>query len=142
MYYCLFFFKQKTAYEMRIGDWSSDVCASDLEYGIDPTGIGTQLGLIVLGTPAEAAVPDVPVIEPAAAATVAKHDANYRTDSMSLTLAPGKGADIKAHMNQGDTFVFHWTADAAVAVDMHGERADAAKDEYTSYWNVIGRAHV
>src|SRR3546814_9848363 len=28
---CVFFFKQKTAYEMRISDWSSDVCSSDLE---------------------------------------------------------------------------------------------------------------
>src|SRR3546814_4869061 len=29
-----FFFKQKTAYEMRISDWSSDVCSSDLlEFG-------------------------------------------------------------------------------------------------------------
>src|SRR3546814_6328020 len=28
-----FFFKQKTAYEMRISDWSSDVCSSDLERG-------------------------------------------------------------------------------------------------------------
>src|SRR3546814_5549826 len=27
-----FCFKQKTAYEMRISDWSSDVCSSDLEY--------------------------------------------------------------------------------------------------------------
>src|SRR3546814_13914799 len=27
---CVFFFKQKTAYEMRIRDWSSDVCSSDL----------------------------------------------------------------------------------------------------------------
>src|SRR3546814_8199665 len=27
---CCFFFKQKTAYEMRISDWSSDVCSSDL----------------------------------------------------------------------------------------------------------------
>ena len=26
----VFFFKQKTAYEMRMGDWSSDVCSSDL----------------------------------------------------------------------------------------------------------------
>src|SRR3546814_3917511 len=26
----IFFFKQKTAYEMRISDWSSDVCSSDL----------------------------------------------------------------------------------------------------------------
>src|SRR3546814_1646937 len=33
MYSCctlFFFFKQKTAYEMRISDWSSDVCSSDL----------------------------------------------------------------------------------------------------------------
>src|SRR3546814_5633947 len=29
-----FFFKQKTAYEMRISDWSSDVCASDLSSGL------------------------------------------------------------------------------------------------------------
>src|SRR3546814_7362475 len=28
-----FFFKQKTAYEMRISDWSSDVCSSDLPGG-------------------------------------------------------------------------------------------------------------
>src|SRR3546814_4344615 len=28
--YSLFFFKQKTAYELRISDWSSDVCSSDL----------------------------------------------------------------------------------------------------------------
>src|SRR3546814_5025828 len=28
-----FFFKQKTAYEMRISDWSSDVCSSDLGLG-------------------------------------------------------------------------------------------------------------
>src|SRR3546814_4538364 len=30
MCFCFFFFKQKTAYEMRISDWSSDVCSSDL----------------------------------------------------------------------------------------------------------------
>src|SRR3546814_1311196 len=30
VYVWFFFFKQKTAYEMRISDWSSDVCSSDL----------------------------------------------------------------------------------------------------------------
>src|SRR3546814_2654438 len=35
-----FFFKQKTAYEMRISDWSSDVCSSDLAY---PLGTAKQL---------------------------------------------------------------------------------------------------
>src|SRR3546814_2400199 len=32
----IFFFKQKTAYEMRISDWSSDVCSSDLLGVSDP----------------------------------------------------------------------------------------------------------
>src|SRR3546814_3129389 len=31
MYVQIFFFKQKTAYELRISDWSSDVCSSDLD---------------------------------------------------------------------------------------------------------------
>src|SRR3546814_16180920 len=31
----VFFFKQKTAYEMRISDWSSDVCSSDLDVSFD-----------------------------------------------------------------------------------------------------------
>src|SRR3546814_3651502 len=30
---CVFFFKQKTAYELRISNWSSDVCSSDLAKG-------------------------------------------------------------------------------------------------------------
>src|SRR3546814_6287351 len=34
----VFFFKQKTAYEMRISDWSSDVCSSDLAG--DPAFVG------------------------------------------------------------------------------------------------------
>src|SRR3546814_7121450 len=33
IYFFVFFFKQKTAYEMRISDWSSDVCSSDLSKG-------------------------------------------------------------------------------------------------------------
>src|SRR3546814_9024800 len=37
---CFFFFKQKTAYEMRISDWSSDVCSSDLTFWF----IGFELG--------------------------------------------------------------------------------------------------
>src|SRR3546814_6716728 len=35
-FFFMFFFKQKTAYEMRISDWSSDVCSSDLAtFGIE-----------------------------------------------------------------------------------------------------------
>src|SRR3546814_2455818 len=41
---CLFvFFKQKTAYEMRISDWSSDVCSSDL---VEARGEALMFGLL------------------------------------------------------------------------------------------------
>src|SRR3546814_1538836 len=38
-FFFFFFFKQKTAYEMRISDWSSDVCSSDLD-GLRVTELG------------------------------------------------------------------------------------------------------
>src|SRR3546814_2711869 len=39
----MFFFKQKTAYEMRIRDWSSDVCSSDLLQTGDPLQLSCYL---------------------------------------------------------------------------------------------------
>src|SRR3546814_16193331 len=46
-FFCLvfFFFKQKTAYEMRISDWSSDVCSSDLIL----VGVGAGIRVARLG---------------------------------------------------------------------------------------------
>src|SRR3546814_8833040 len=43
-----FFFKQKTEYEMRISDWSSDVCSSDLPNG-DVLWVKAPAWLITLG---------------------------------------------------------------------------------------------
>src|SRR3546814_14968122 len=42
----LFFFKQKTAYEMRMSDWSSDVCSSDLSHRVrgDAERAGEDVG--------------------------------------------------------------------------------------------------
>src|SRR3546814_9913561 len=39
LFFVVFFFKQKTAYEMRISDWSSDVCSSDLMMAFGRDGI-------------------------------------------------------------------------------------------------------
>src|SRR3546814_8662711 len=38
-----FFFKQKTAYELRISDWSSDVCSSDLTLRLPPAIVPSLL---------------------------------------------------------------------------------------------------
>src|SRR3546814_11023999 len=59
--YCnwFFFFKQKTAYEMRISDWSSDVCSSDLRAGNRTTSgfLDRRVAAGVIGMPV--GVPDV-----------------------------------------------------------------------------------
>ena len=132
------------------------------EYGIDPTGVGSRLGLLTLANTAQAA-PAVaaPVVQSAESAALPSADTavmaaqavavfgkqagqsfdahavarglgTARTDTMSVTLAPGKGAEVKAMVDAGQSFVFHWSASADVAVDMHGEVPGAS--EYTSYW--------
>src|SRR3546814_9556197 len=46
--YLFFFFKQKTEYEMRISDWSSDVCSSDLPAMNDAKGMIIAMTTVVL----------------------------------------------------------------------------------------------
>src|SRR3546814_7072167 len=52
--YSFFFFKQKTAYELRISDWSSDVCSSDLDgqdiRTVQQQSIRQQLGIVLQNT--------------------------------------------------------------------------------------------
>ncbi len=118
------------------------------EFGIDPTGIGRRLGLDVLakstsaaGLPAVVAKPAEAELDavgqpakPVQASAVNKETDTYSSDTLSVTLPPGEGAEIKAEMKAGDVFLFNWSASGLVEVDMHGERIGAAKDEYTSYW--------
>ena len=110
------------------------------EYGIDPTGIGTALGLS--RAPAAAGEP-LPTSgtgasgTPAAAATMGslfKSPTPFRSDEMSLTLAAGEGAEIKAQMAAGERLVFSWTSTGGgVDVDMHGESLDTRTGD-RSYW--------
>src|SRR3546814_11046490 len=54
LFFFFFFFKQKTAYEMRISDWSSDVCSSDLDIARASSGKPTLIcckTLIGFGSP-------------------------------------------------------------------------------------------
>ena len=58
----------------------------------------------------------------------------FRSDEMSVTLEAGKGAEIKAKMQEGGAFVFSWTSlGGPVNFDMHGEKPNDG-DKFTSYW--------
>src|SRR3546814_2541932 len=61
MLFVFFLFKQKTAYEMRISDWSSDVCSSDLGAGDQGPLLLGQLALQLRAFFREAEQPLAPV---------------------------------------------------------------------------------
>src|SRR3546814_3680342 len=65
-----FFFKQKTAYEMRISDWSSDVCSSDLpHHDSDLARVGPDLAAQCRLSPRASLVSKRPVLPIARAAS-------------------------------------------------------------------------
>lgn len=107
------------------------------EYGIDPFGAGSALGLLKMNDGAKPA-PEVAPAAPgtaAAGAPVARTDAALRSDEITLTLAPGEGAEVKALVRKGERFVFNWSTDGApVKADMHGEPENAKPNEFTTYW--------
>src|SRR3546814_2520587 len=86
----MFFFKQKTAYEMRISDWSSDVCSSDLVLpdvvDLLHREVGIRLGMrqIGMGDPVERdarhaqALPAACRVPPSGAATRRSAASNMR----------------------------------------------------------------
>ena len=129
------------------------------EYGIDPTGLGKTMGLTQLSSSAEPTAPaasttPVPVAAVAAVSAiptqptiisannavndpnpVRKRDSAYQTRTMTLSLAPGQGTEIKAVMEAGERFVFNWQTEGGVVnFDMHGEPPNAKRNEFTSYW--------
>src|SRR3546814_7708764 len=100
--YWIFFFKQKTAYEMRISDWSSDVCSSDL---VDVAAIDTGPAAVLYYTDPEARrlslvlSLDAPFLD-ALAPGAAGHDAGSRAgvaprvtthDGLSVSYGQGDG---------------------------------------------------
>src|SRR3546814_16589858 len=95
--FVFFFFKQKTAYDMRISDWSSDVCSSDLassfgpEY-IIPSPFDPRLMAIVPSAVAKAAtdsgVAQRPVTDMAAYRTSLPAWLNPTTSVLTLSSDP------------------------------------------------------
>lgn len=122
------------------------------EYGVDPIGTGRLLGLNALRpdntssvempapmvTNAEIA-PVVAEVAEVAAATVANintatAEPTLRNDRTELVLQPNEGVEVKATMQVGEEMQFSWKTDGApLYFDFHGEKFNAAQDEFTSY---------
>ncbi|MFB0874672.1 MULTISPECIES: hypothetical protein [unclassified Sphingobium] len=110
------------------------------EYGIDPTGIGRAIGLTQMAGEQEAAEPAISQTPAAAYVVPAQTQASiarataFRSDEITLTLAPHTGIEVKARMKAGDSFNFRWNATGPVRADMHGEPTGGKEDEFTDYW--------
>ena len=93
---------------------------------------GAQRAEVVTAPPPDASAQIA--AKAATAAPVAKSPApSAKNDTMTITLRPGQGAEIKLAMQQDAAVAYEWTADAPVNVDMHGEPANAAKGPSHSY---------
>jgi hypothetical protein len=116
------------------------------EYGIDPTGIGKITGLTAIAEAGsedaqmQEVLPTTPaadgnLLAGASLSPVTKQGSVLNSKTLELTLAPNKGAELKAKMQKGQSIVFSWSANGQpLLVDMHGEELNAKADEYTSYW--------
>jgi hypothetical protein len=113
------------------------------EWGIDPTGIGTALGLTHMAAGTDADEAGMPATGAAAASTISippqvkgniAAKTAWRTDERTLTLPPHSGVEVKAHMVKGDHLIFRWTSTAPVRMDMHGEPKGGKEGEFSTYW--------
>src|SRR3546814_3411024 len=86
-----FFFKQKTAYEMRISDWSSDVCSSDLE---SLTGLSNdQIRINVIGSGVGGITESDAQLAATSKATLIGF--NVRADASARKVIEGNGVDLR-----------------------------------------------
>jgi hypothetical protein len=95
------------------------------ELGVDPTGMGTRLGLTALGE-----LKHGDEAKPAEEAAAAK----FRTDEISVVLAPRKGTEVKATMREGDQMIWSWDGGGGrVSYDFHGEPKGQPSSVFTSF---------
>jgi hypothetical protein len=107
------------------------------EYGVDPLGVGGVLGLDKLSVPSANAaeiVPDAKSISLDGMA-LSRADTILKRDTLTVVVPAYEGIELKARMKAGQPLVFDWRTDGEpLYTDMHGERLNAAENEFTSYW--------
>src|SRR3546814_2703865 len=92
---CCLFFKQKTAYDVRISDWSSDVCSSDLPVTIDIAAAQGQVSAIDCPDTAEQAR-DTRVTVQAGSGLVNAYIGALPAGAMTRPMPPLSAADVRS----------------------------------------------
>ena len=93
------------------------------EYGKDPTGIGTALGLTRL---AQTASVGRPVFDPEAEGN--------RQDNVDIVIPPGGGLEYKLHVKKGDHIEYSWSSsETPLYFDFHGEPDGDETGYFESY---------
>ena len=117
------------------------------EYGKDLTGVGRVLGLTEMGeikmVLAEEAAANAEALasadsivaasESAKSGAAALLTARSRADTNVVTLAAGKGVEIKLSMSGDTRAQYSWTSTGPVNFDMHGDSANAPSGWFVSY---------
>ncbi len=98
------------------------------EYGIDPTGIGKELGLTALARPVEKNAKTV-------VSCLSGEQATSWKDIVIITLPAKSGLEYKFYIEQGAEIEYAWMSDdsAAVYFDFHGEPAGDTTGYFKSY---------
>lgn len=133
------------------------------EYGVDPTGVGSVLGLTRMGMikaslAAEAGIaepeagtlpeppPPLPTVAPTGAtatplaAPPAEAVVAPRNDTASVTLQPNQGREIKLSMREGARVAYSWSTDRGVVnYDLHADSKEPPRD-YHNYRKGSGLA--
>jgi len=125
------------------------------EFGVDPTGLGTSMGLMQLGaiensTAGDSPAASTPLVVGAYPGIPAEfdffepdvlgepfsrtHDGAYRSDTMTISLDVGEQVEVKAVMERGDALIYEWSVDDGIVyTDFHadpGENAAGYPDRY------------
>lgn len=105
------------------------------EYGIDPTGVGSALGLTEMGK-VKASLAAEAAAEQAADARKPNTPppAAVRSDETIVTLKPGEGTEVKMVMVKGATVHYEWKTDGGlVNHDTHGDPANGPANTFHRY---------